>query len=71
MIALTIQGAKYLVKTGNAWAGQILGAMIKWAKRGDKRFPQATDFIGPARTEVVYEEYKGNYWWDKACKEGL
>jgi len=46
MITLTIKGAKYLMKMGNAWAGQILGAMLKWAKMGNKQSPQ--------RTEVIY-----------------
>ena len=45
MIALTIKGAKYLYKMGVAWAGQVLGAMLKWAKKGDKRFPQKTEVI--------------------------
>jgi len=40
MITLTIKGAIELVKMGSAWAGQILGAMLKWAKKRDKRFPQ-------------------------------
>jgi len=34
IISLTIKGARWLVNKGNAWAGQILGAMIKWQKKG-------------------------------------
>jgi len=39
MITLTKKGAKYLMQNGVAWAGQILGAILKWSQRRDKRFP--------------------------------
>ena len=61
MIALTIQGAKYLQKIGVAWASQILGAMIKWAKKGDQRFPAPKYFNenDGNNYEVELEEIRG------------
>ena len=40
ILALTIKGAKYLYRMGNAWAAQIYGAMLKWAKKHDQRVPK-------------------------------
>ena len=61
MIALTIKGAKYLQKIGVAWASQVLGAMIKWAKKGDRRFPtpKYLDENDRNNYEVELEEIRG------------
>ena len=54
IICLTIEGAKRLYNLGCAWAGQIMGAMIKWAKKGDERPPQYDE--EEKKRQKTYEE---------------